>query len=68
MKVVVVGATGNIGTSVVEALAADPAVPRSLGWRRESRRRGSRRIPDSKRRISGRRRSPNISGADSVYC
>jgi UDP-glucose 4-epimerase len=31
MKVVVVGATGNVGTSVVEALAADPVVDEVVG-------------------------------------
>ena len=39
MKVVVVGATGNVGTSVVEALAADPAVTEIIGV--------ARRIPSS---------------------
>ncbi|MDQ3946665.1 MAG: NAD-dependent epimerase, partial [Actinomycetota bacterium] len=31
MKVVVVGATGNVGTSVVEALASEPSVDEVLG-------------------------------------
>jgi UDP-glucose 4-epimerase len=31
MRIVVVGATGNVGTSVVEALAGEPAVDRVLG-------------------------------------
>jgi nucleoside-diphosphate-sugar epimerase len=31
MKVVVTGATGNVGTSVVEALAADPAITEIVG-------------------------------------
>ncbi|MFI0424680.1 NAD-dependent epimerase/dehydratase family protein [Spongiactinospora sp. 9N601] len=34
MRVVVVGATGNVGTSVVAALAADPAVSSVLGLAR----------------------------------
>jgi len=34
MRVVVVGATGNVGTSVVRALAADPAVSSILGLAR----------------------------------
>ena len=36
MKVVVVGATGNVGTSVVEALAADPAVTEIVGVARRT--------------------------------
>ena len=70
MKVVVVGATGNVGTSVVEALAADPAVTEiSRGWPGGPRRRGSRRRPGSKRRTSGRHRSHNIWGALTLwYC
>jgi UDP-glucose 4-epimerase len=36
MKVVVFGATGNVGTSVVEALAADPAVTEILGLARRT--------------------------------
>jgi len=31
MRIVVVGATGNVGTSTVEALAADPAVEQIVG-------------------------------------
>ena len=31
LRVVVTGASGNVGTSVVEALSADPAVERILG-------------------------------------
>jgi UDP-glucose 4-epimerase len=36
MRVVVVGATGNVGTSVVEALAADPAVTEIVGIARRT--------------------------------
>jgi nucleoside-diphosphate-sugar epimerase len=36
MKVVVVGATGNVGTSVVEALAGDPAVTEIVGVARRT--------------------------------
>lgn len=36
MKVVVVGATGNVGTSVVEALAADPAITEIVGIARRT--------------------------------
>src|SRR2546423_14498220 len=34
MKVVVTGATGNVGTSVVQALSADPAVDSIVGLAR----------------------------------
>jgi UDP-glucose 4-epimerase len=37
MRVVVVGATGNVGTSVVSALAGDPAVDEVLGIARRPR-------------------------------
>src|SRR5512133_2092133 len=36
MKVVVLGATGNVGTSVVEALAADPAITEIVGVARRT--------------------------------
>ena len=36
MKVVVVGATGNVGTSVVEALAGDPAITEIVGVARRT--------------------------------
>lgn len=42
MRVVVVGATGNVGTSVVRALAADPAVSSILGL---ARRRPGLQVP-----------------------
>ena len=67
MKVVVVGATGNVGTSVVEALAADPAVTEIVGV--------ARRIPSSWQPANTRFeaadvRSPEVAqhlqGADSV--
>src|SRR4051794_35964128 len=34
MRIVVIGATGNVGTSVVEALAADPGVEEIVGLAR----------------------------------
>jgi UDP-glucose 4-epimerase len=36
MRIVIVGATGNVGTSVVRALAADPAVTSLLGLARRT--------------------------------
>ena len=67
MKVVVVGATGNVGTSVVEALAADPAVTEIVGV--------ARRAPSSWNPVKTRfeaadARSPEVAqhlhGADAV--
>jgi nucleoside-diphosphate-sugar epimerase len=67
MKVVVVGATGNVGTSVVEALAEDPAVTEIVGV--------ARRTPSSwqppKTRFEGAdARSPQVAqhlaGADAL--
>lgn len=40
MRVVVTGATGNVGTSVVRALVADPAVAEVVGLARRSSRHG----------------------------
>jgi UDP-glucose 4-epimerase len=67
MKVVVVGATGNVGTSVVEALAADPAVTEIVGV---SRRTPSSWQPSKTRFETADVRSPEIAqhlqGADAV--
>jgi UDP-glucose 4-epimerase len=67
MKVVVVGATGNVGTSVVEALAADPAVTEIVGV---SRRTPSLWQPAKTRFEAAEVRSPEIAqhlqGADAV--
>lgn len=67
MKVVVFGATGNVGTSVVDALATDPAVTEIVGV--------ARRVPASWRPAKTRFdsedvRSPNVArllrGADAL--
>jgi nucleoside-diphosphate-sugar epimerase len=67
MKVVVVGATGNVGTSVVEALAADPAVTEIVGV---ARRTPSSWQPAKTRFVAADVRSPEIAqqlrGADAV--
>ena len=36
MRVVVTGATGNVGTSLIEALAADPAIDEIVGLARRA--------------------------------
>ena len=67
MKVVVIGATGNVGTSVVEALAADPAVTEIVGV---ARRTPSSWQPAKTRFEAADARSPEIAqhlqGADAV--
>src|SRR4029453_5700674 len=67
MKVVVIGATGNVGTSVVEALAADPAVTEIVGV---ARRTPSSWQPAKTRFEAADVRSPGLAqhlqGADAV--
>jgi UDP-glucose 4-epimerase len=67
MKVVVVGATGNVGTSVVEALAADPAITEIVGI---ARRTPSSWQPAKTRFEAADARSPQVAqylaGADAV--
>jgi UDP-glucose 4-epimerase len=67
MKVVIVGATGNVGTSVIEALAADPAVTEIVGV---ARRAPSSWQPPKTRFEAADVRSPQIAqsfqGADAV--
>jgi nucleoside-diphosphate-sugar epimerase len=66
MRVVVVGATGNVGTSVVEALGAEPAVESVLGL--------ARRPPDwrpaktswAAADMTGDDLAPHFAGADAV--
>src|SRR5215207_7243452 len=67
MKVVVVGATGNVGTSVIEALAADPAVTEIVGV---ARRTPTSWQPQKTRFEAADVRSPEVAqhlqGADAV--
>jgi nucleoside-diphosphate-sugar epimerase len=66
MRVVVIGATGNIGTSVVSALSADPDVTSILGL--------ARRLPDwhpdkttwQTLDVAGGDLTPSLRGADAV--
>ncbi|MGW0788687.1 NAD-dependent epimerase/dehydratase family protein [Streptomyces sp. NPDC002911] len=69
-RVVVTGATGNVGTGVVRALAADPSVDSVLGL---ARRRPGLTLPgvawgtvDLEHRDSRRRLGEHLSGADAV--
>jgi UDP-glucose 4-epimerase len=66
MRVVVVGATGNVGTSVLEALAAEPAVDSILGV---ARRRPTLELPKvtwASADVSSDDLVPHFRGADSV--
>jgi UDP-glucose 4-epimerase len=66
MRVVVVGATGNVGTSVVDALAADPQVEEIVGL--------ARRLPELEKPkvrwvhadIASSDLAPHFHGADAV--
>jgi nucleoside-diphosphate-sugar epimerase len=66
MRVVVLGATGNVGTSVVRALAADPEVERIVGV---ARRRPEIELPEVEWRaadIVSDDLAPLLAGADAV--
>jgi nucleoside-diphosphate-sugar epimerase len=66
MRVVVIGATGNVGTSVVRALAADPTVDSILGL---ARRRPGLEIEKTEWASADIRSSdlqPHLRGADAV--
>jgi nucleoside-diphosphate-sugar epimerase len=59
MRVVVIGATGNVGTSTVRALAADPAVDSIVGIARRLRLRPGAKGPD-RRRVVADDRHPHL--------
>jgi UDP-glucose 4-epimerase len=66
MRVVVIGATGNVGTSVVQALSADPAVGSILGV---ARRRATLELPKvtwAAADVSSDDLVPHLRGADAV--
>ncbi|WP_326823175.1 NAD-dependent epimerase/dehydratase family protein [Streptosporangium sp. NBC_01756] len=66
MRVVVIGASGNVGTSVVSALVSDPSITSVVGL--------ARRVPDWHPEkttwravdVSGDDLAPHLSGADAV--
>src|SRR3954452_23536743 len=66
MRVVVTGASGNVGTSVVRALGLDPAVDSIVGV---ARRRAPLRLPQTHREEAGVGRGDpgaHFRGADAV--
>ncbi|MFC5746137.1 NAD-dependent epimerase/dehydratase family protein [Actinomadura rugatobispora] len=66
MRVVVVGATGNVGTSTVQALAADPAVTSILGL---ARRRPGLKVDKTRWAVADVNTTdlvPHFRGADAV--
>jgi nucleoside-diphosphate-sugar epimerase len=68
MRVVVVGASGNIGTSVLSALAADPAVDSVVAIARRPPAGGGGRIEWRSRDITVDELSGDFTGADAVIC
>lgn len=66
VRVVVVGATGNIGTSVVEALRDDHSVERVIGLARRAPRPGTLGIEWRRADIAKDDLGPHFRGADAV--
>ncbi|MET0764604.1 MAG: NAD-dependent epimerase/dehydratase family protein, partial [Blastococcus sp.] len=66
MKVVVVGATGNVGTAVVRALAADDRVSEILGIARRSPRWEPPKTTFVTADVAGDDLVPHLRGADVV--
>jgi UDP-glucose 4-epimerase len=66
MRVVVVGGTGNVGTSVLESLAGDPAVDEIVAVARRSARRSYPRTTFVTADVTGSDLVPIVRGADAV--
>jgi nucleoside-diphosphate-sugar epimerase len=66
MRVVVIGATGNVGTSVVRALAADPQVDEVLALARRSPGRALEGATFAQADITSSPLEPFLRGADAV--
>jgi nucleoside-diphosphate-sugar epimerase len=66
MRVVVIGATGNVGTSVVEALAGDPAVEEIVGVARRAPRHSYPKMSFTGADITTSDLAPILRGADAV--
>jgi UDP-glucose 4-epimerase len=66
MRIVVVGATGNVGTSVLRSLADEPAVDSILGVARRLPGRGYPKTEWAQADVSGDDLAPLFSGADVV--
>ncbi len=66
MRVVVTGATGNVGTSLLDALSADPAVQSITGIARRSPRLGRPKTEFVKADVARDDLAPLFAGADAV--
>jgi UDP-glucose 4-epimerase len=66
MRIVVTGATGNVGTSVVEALAADPRVEQIIGLARRRPRLERPRTTWVQADVASAPLAPLFAGADAV--
>jgi UDP-glucose 4-epimerase len=66
MRIVVVGATGNVGTSVLRSLADEPAVDSILGVARRLPGRGYPKTEWAQADVSSDELAPLFSGADAV--
>lgn len=66
MRVVVVGASGNVGTSVLEALAAEPAVKEVFGLARRLPELALPKVQWSRADIAADDLEPHFRGADAV--
>ena len=66
MRVVVIGATGNVGTSVLEALSGDPAVQEIVAVARRESRRSYPRTSSVTADITSSDLVPILRGADAV--
>src|SRR5919202_2051853 len=66
MRVAVIGASGNIGTSVLHALTGDPEVSSITGIARRAA--GDGEIEWRKRDVARDDIRPDLEGADAVIC
>lgn len=66
MRVVVVGATGNVGTSVLDALAADPEVGEIVGLARRRPELEKPKVRWAEANIASDELAPHFEGADAV--
>lgn len=66
MRVVVVGATGNVGTSVLDALAADPQVSEIVGLARRRPQLEKPKVVWAQADIASDELAPHFAGADAV--
>jgi nucleoside-diphosphate-sugar epimerase len=66
MRVVVVGATGNVGTSVLDALAADPSVEEIVGLARRRPQHEKPKVRWAQADVAADELAPHFADADAV--